>query len=46
MLCSHVEFRGPSASNAIAPTNPKIIVNLIGAARQTPKSTLQGWKLL
>jgi len=40
--CSHAEFRGPSASNATASTNPKITANLVGAARPMPKSILQG----
>jgi len=38
--CSLVEFRGPSASNVMVTTSPKIIATLGGATRPTPKSIL------
>jgi len=39
-----VESKVPNASNAIVLTNPNTIENLVGVARQTPRSTHQDWK--
>jgi len=36
---SHAEYKVPSASNAMAPTNPNIIGNSVGVTRQMPKLT-------
>ena len=40
----HAESKMPNVLNAMSLTNLNIIENSVGAAKQTPSSTHQGWK--